>query len=324
MIEFNSKNLRFLSYIGARGILGQALLDMAKEKREFFAVSADLAKASGYDRLQQQFPEYCVNTGIAEQSMLGVAAGLSKTGIPVFASSWAVFSSLRIADQMRNYMGAMNLNIKLVGLDSGLTKADFGISHSNPQDIALFRSQPNVRVVSPSDGQMLYKAIYKIQEDNIPTYLRMTGGDKLPIIYKNDRTFQLGKANIVCEGTDVGIISTGIILQQVIGAADQLNSCGISCTILDMNTIKPLDTESIFSLLQTKLLVTVEEHSIYSGLGGAVAELLICKRSHPPLLILGICDCIIKAQSYEQALEKNGLLAHQIAQRIISALRKET
>lgn len=323
MIEFNSKNIRFLSHIGARGVLGQALLDMAKDGRDFFVVSADLAKAAGYDRLEKQFPEYCINTGIAEQSMIGVAAGLSKTGIPVFASSWAVFSALRIADQMRNYMGSMKLNIKLVGLDSGLTKVAFGASHSNPQDIALFRSQPNIRIISPSDGQMLYKSIYSIQEDNIPTYLRMTGGENLPIIYKNNYKFQIGKANILRTGRDVGIISTGTILSQVLSASDQLSTKNIECTIVDINTIKPLDIEAISGLLDMSLLVTVEEHSIYGGLGGAIAEILAKREKHPPLLILGIKDSIMGVQNYESSLEKNGLLGHQIAEQISSFLGKE-
>ncbi len=316
MLEINSKNIRFLSRLGARGVLGQALYDMACEGKAFFAVSADLSKAAGYDRLEKKYPEKCVNTGIAEQSMIGTAAGLAQMGTPVYVSSWAVFSTLRIADQMRNYMGNMKSNIKLIGMDSGLTKSSFGISHSNPQDIALFRSQPNLRIIAPSDGVSIYKLLEQIQEDDIPTYVRLTGGDTLPMIYKNDIDISLDKAVLIKEGSDVAIIATGAIVNEAIKAAEILEENGISTEVIDCHTIKPFDDEILYKQLDKKLIVTLEEHSIYGGLGGLVAERLAVRVTHPELLILGIRDEIVASQLYNEALEEYGLTGRQIYQKI--------
>jgi len=312
-----TKFIRYLSLLGARGVLGQALLDMADARKEFFAVSADLARASGFERLEAKYPEYCVNTGIAEQAMIGISSGLSRYGIPVYATSWAVFSALRIADQMRNYMGNMLFNVKLIGLDSGLTKSDFGISHSNPQDIALFRSQPRVRVIAPSDGQMLYKSIIEMQKDNIPTYLRMTGGERLPIIYKCDKPFRFGECFVAREGKDITIFSTGAIINETLKAASILSEKGLDCEIIDVCTLKPFDYSCISSRLSKKLFVTVEEHSIYGGLGGIVAEYLSMINDHPRLIICGIPDEIMVAQNYQDALEYSGLSGKKIAERIL-------
>lgn len=319
----DTKYIRYLSLLGARGVLGQALLDMAEEGKEFFAVSADLARSSGFERLEAKYPECCVNTGIAEQAMLGMAAGLSRYGTSVYATSWAVFSTLRIADQMRNYMGSMSFNIKLIGLDSGLTKADWGVSHSNPQDIALFRSQPGVRIVAPSDGQMLYKAIVEMQKDDIPTYLRMTGGERLPVIYKKDMPFGFGETFVAREGKDITIFATGAIISETLKTAAILEEEGIECEIVDICTLKPFDYNCISSRLERKLFVTVEEHSIYGGLGGIVAEYLSELKERPRLLICGIPDEIMVAQDYQEALEYSGLSAKKIAERILIEYKNE-
>jgi transketolase len=315
------KNIRFLSRMGARGVLGEVLFDMACEEKEFYTLSADLEKAAGYDRLVRNFPERCVNTGIAEQSMMGAAAGLSQTGIPVYVASWAVFTSLRVADQIRNYMGSMRCNLKLIGMDSGLTKADFGLSHTNPQDIAFFRSQPNVRIIAPSDGQSIYQLLTKIQQDTTPTYVRLTGGEKLPIIYKETVEFSLKHSMRVQRGTDVAILSTGVILQEVLQATERLEAEGISVEVIDCHMIKPFDYEILEEQMEKKLIVTVEEHSMYAGLGGIVAEHLAMKQKHPPLMIFGIRDEVVQSQTYEEALFEYRLTAEQIYQRVLEAFK---
>lgn len=320
MMEINSRNLRFLSRLGARGVLGQALYDLACENQEFFAISADLSKAAGYDRLERDYPNLCINTGIAEQSMIGTAAGLSYTGIPVYACSWAVFSALRIADQMRNYMGNMNCNIKLIGMDSGLTKSCFGISHANPQDIALFRSQPNVRIIAPSDGISIYKIIRKIQKDKIPTYIRLTGGDTLPIIYREDMDFPIGKSIEINAGQDVVILSTGIICSEALKAQEILAKSGVAVSVVDCYSLKPFDVEMLSSQQNKKLIVTLEEHSVCGGLGGIVAEYFAGLKNHPPILSLGIRDEIVSAQTYEEALKEYGLDAISIADAVLKKL----
>lgn len=319
-----TKFIRYLSLLGARGVLGQALLDLADAGQDFFAVSADLERASGFERLKAKYPEYCVNTGIAEQAMLGISAGLSRYGTPVYATSWAVFSALRTADQMRNYMGAMMFNIKLIGMDSGLIKAAWGLSHSNPQDIALFRSQPGIRIIAPSDGQMLYKAIIEMQKDNIPTYLRMTGGERLPIIYKNDISFNFDKYFVARDGKDISILATGTIINEALKAASILSEEGIDCEVIDICTLKPFDYTCLSSRLTRKLFVTVEEHSIYGGLGSIVAEYLALLENHPKLLICGVPDEIITVMNYQEALDYSGLTGENLAYHIHAKYKTET
>ncbi len=311
------KFIRYLSLIGARGVLGQALLDMADDGKEFFAISADLAKASGFDRLTEKYPNICINTGIAEQAMLGVAAGLSYLGTPVYATSWAVFSAMRVTDHMRNYMGGMKRNIKLVGLDSGLVKTEFGISHANPQDIAIFRSQPNVKIIAPSDGQMLYKMLQLIQKDDSPVYIRMTGGERLPIVYRDDKNIEIGKAIVIKEGFEVAFLSTGIIISEVLKASDMLEKRGVSCTVIDFNTIKPLDTCCLDKVKNHKLIVTVEEHSIYGGFGGAVAEYYSQNVDCPRIMIKGVKDDMLGVSTYEEALKDSRLDAYSIYEDVL-------
>lgn len=316
------KYIRYLSLIGARGVLGQALLDMADDGKKFYAISADLAKASGFDRLCEKYPDTCINTGIAEQAMMGVAAGLSYLGTPVYATSWAVFSAMRVTDHMRNYMGGMKRNIKLIGLDSGLTKTEFGISHANPQDIAIFRSQPNVRIIAPSDGQMLYKMIQIIQHDDIPTYVRMTGGERLPVIYADDTKVEIGKAITLREGEEVAFLSTGVIINEVLKATEMLQDYGVSCTVIDFNTIKPLDVNCLEGIKEHKLIVTVEEHSIYAGFGSAVAEYFAQTDECPHMMIKGVSDIMLGVSTYEEALHYNGLDAETLFKDVMERLER--
>lgn len=319
----DSKFIRYLSLIGARGVLGQAVLDMADNGELFYTVSADLEKASGFERLKNKYPDRCINTGIAEQAMIGMAAGLSTSDCPVYASSWAVFSSMRITDQVRNYMGGMKKNVKLIGLDSGLTKSEFGISHTNPQDIAIFRSQPNIRIIAPSDGQILYKMLRMVRNDNVPTYVRMTGGERLPVIYREDVKFKIGEAIWIRKGCDIAFVTTGIIINEVIKTADELEKYGISCTIVDMCTIKPLDIDTLENLKEYKLIISVEEHSIYGGLGGAVAEYYSQFKFRPRVVILGIKDEMLGVSTYDEALEYNSLDKNSILHRVLKEIKEE-
>ena len=312
-MEMNSRNLRFLSRMGARGAFGQAVYDMAKSGEDFFAASADLGHASGFDRLIKEFPEKYVNVGIAEQNLLGVAAGLAKDGTPVVATTWAPFASMRCADQVRNYMGYMNLNIKLVGLDSGMIQSSFGGSHYGIEDLAVMRSIPNLMILSPCDGQEIYQAVWSMMWHNGPVYLRLTGGGVLPVIHKEATDFVIGEPEILKPEGDILLLATGTIMQETLKAAELLLKENIECAVANIHTIKPLDLKKLDFAERYSLIVTVEEHSIYGGLGGMVAEALALREKKPPHLILGIPDCYPHPGTYEYVLDSCGLTAEKIA-----------
>lgn len=290
--------------MGARGTFGQAVLDMAPIRTDFFAISADLGHASGLKKFEETYPDRYVNVGIAEQDLIGIAAGLAKDGSPVIATSYAPFSSLRCADQVKNYMGYMGLNVKLVGLDSGMIQAKFGSSHYGIEDIALMRSIPNIKILSPADGVEIYQATQEAIACDGPVYIRLTGGQTLPMIYDETYTdYQIGKAVQLREGSDVTIIATGTIVNSALKVADMLEKENIKVAVIDMHTVKPLDKAILQNILRSELIVTMEEHTIYGGLGSAIAEYLIGQKVKPVQLILGVQDFYPHPGSYEYLLE---------------------
>ena len=323
MMEMNPKNARFLARLGSRGVLGQAVLDMAADGKSFFTASADLGRTSGFSRFAEVYPNRYINVGIAEQDLIGIAAGLSADGTPVIATSFAMFASFHCADSVREFLGYMRRNIKLIGLDSGMAQSTGGYSHSNPQDIAFMRTIPGLTALSPCDGVEIYLALQAAMELDGPVYIRLTGDKVLPIIHKSgELQFEIGKAVELRNGSDIAIVGCGSILSEATKAADILETNGISSTIINMHTIKPLDTKALDALTNYKLVVTVEEHSIIGGLGGAVAEYLSEKRNAPPVLRLGAADVLPKAGSYDFAMTQYGLRAAQLAEKISEKLKE--
>lgn len=323
MMEMNSKNARFLARLGSRGVLGQAVLDMAADGKRFFTASADLGRTSGFSRFAEVYPDRYINVGIAEQDLIGIAAGLSADGTPVVATSFAMFASFHCADSVREFLGYMRRNIKLIGLDSGMAQSSGGYSHANPQDIAFMRTIPGLTVLSPCDGVEIYLALQAAMEMEGPVYIRLTGDKVLPVIHKSGEVpFQTGKGVELRTGSGIAIVGCGSILSEALKAADILEKNQISSTVIDMHTIKPLDTETLDELVKYKLVVTVEEHSAIGGLGGAVAEHLSEKRNAPPVLRLGAADVLPKAGSYEFALTQYNLKAEQLAESIMKKLKE--
>ncbi len=323
MTGFDSKGIRFLARLRARGVLGQALYDLAEEGTDFYAVSADLCHASGYDRLAEKYPERLVNVGIAEQNLVGVAAGLSYTGKPVVATSWAMFASARVADQVRNFMGFMGRDVKLVGMESGLAEPKLGYSHTNPPDIAVMRAIPGVTVLSPCDGLEVYSAVRAAMKHRGPVYIRLPGerGGVLPPVYTEDTDFTIGRAKTVREGEDVAIIACGNMVRNALDAAAELEAAGFSAKVVDMHTLSPLDTGTLDSLTGYRLLATVEDHLLRGGLGGAVAEYYCGKAARPRQLMFGIDDSYPAPGSARYTEENAGLSPRRIAERIAGELK---
>ena len=303
--------------MGARGCLGQAVYDEAESGTAFFAVSADLGIASGFGRFMSRYGSRYINTGIAEQNLAGVAAGMADDNTPVIATSWAAFATYRCADQIRNYMGLMGANIKLTGMDSGLTISRFGGCHYATGDIALMLGIPGITIIAPCDGIEIYRAVHEALRWPGPVYIRLTGGERRPVIHKrDDYVFRIGKAGILCEGDDVVIIACGVIISECLKAVRILEEAGIRSTLVNMSTIRPLDVEAIRSRTDCRLMVTVEEHNISGGLGAAVAQVLAGMKKRPPQLMCGIADFIPQTGTYEFVLDQCGLSGEAIATKV--------
>lgn len=318
MISFTPANIRTWSRLGSCGAFGLAALELPERDDSVVMLTADLCFYSGLDRFKAKFPERLYNFGIAEQNLIGVAAGMAKEGLNPFATTYATFATTRCCDQVRVNMGYMQLGIKLVGLTSGLSVGILGATHMSFEDIAIMRSIPNITILSPADCTETVKATLAATQFDGPIYLRLTGVMGNPIVYREDYEYEIGKAITIKEGTDISIIATGTMVHYSLKATKLLEEKGISCQVVDMHTIKPIDKDAIYKACNNKMIVTVEEHSVIGGLGSAVAECLTGKTSRPPQLIIGISDEYKHAGSYDYLLDQYGLTAEIIAENIIN------
>lgn len=321
MLEITPANARQWSRIGSRGMFGQAILALAETQENLMVLSADLGNSSGLDRFKTAYPEKFVNVGIAEQNMIGVAAGLAKEGFTVFATSFAPFIAMRASEQIRMNLGYMNQNVKAVAIGSGVAMAFLGNSHYGLEDAAVMRSIPNLTVVAPADCAEIIKTVFAAAKFEGPMYIRLTGAVNNPVVYQEDYEFEIGKAITLREGADITVIANGTMVYESLEAAKHLEAQGVSATVVNMHTIKPLDTAALDkAIASSKLIVTVEEHSVVGGLGSAVAEYKTGVRNAPPQLIIGLPDKFGKTAEYKYLLNAYGLVGEQIAQKILSQL----
>jgi len=283
-------------------------------------LTSDLCVFSGLERFKGKFPERFYNVGIAEQNMVGVAAGFAKEGFVPFATTYATFASMRCADQVKVNMGYMALPIKLVGLTAGFAVSALGATHMSLEDISVMRSIPNVTVLSPADCTATVKAVIAAATCPGPVYLRLSGPMPNPIVYKGDCPFEVGRANTLRDGTDITIIATGSMVYQSLKAAELLEKDGISAEVVDMHTIRPLDEDVIARSIDRKLVVTVEEHSVIGGLGSAVAERLACRSRHPRLVMIGHEGRYPLAGAYTDLIRQDGLDAESVHRKISKSL----
>ncbi len=325
MIEIKPKNARQWSRLGSRGVLGQAILSLAETKKNLMVLSADLGSSSGLGRFMNAYPEKFLNLGISEQNMIGVAAGLAKEGFVVFATSFAPFISMRSSEQIRMNLGYMNLNVKAVALGSGFSMSFLGNSHYGIEDASIMRSIPNITVVSPADCGEIVKTVFAAAEYEGPMYIRLTGEANVPIVYTEDYSFEIGKAITLRKGSEITIIANGTMVYESLEAAKLLELDGLSAAVVNMHTIKPLDTSVIDKVVaSSKLIVSVEEHSVIGGLGGAIAEYKTTLRNAPPQLIMGLPDKFGKVGVHRYLLEEYGLTAKQIAETIVKRYKNIT
>lgn len=321
MEKISQANIRTWSRLGQRGtIFAAAMPELAEKMENLKLLTADLSLLSGMDRFIRQHPDKFLNTGIAEQNMMGIAAGLAMEGDCVFATTYASFLAVRSLEHIRQHMANVKCNVKAVGTAAGIVTARSGVSHWATEDIAFLRALPNLTVLSAADSLEAYKMAFAAAEYEGPVYIRVSGGINCPVVYKEDYPFAIGRAVTLREGTDVAVIATGLPVKESLEAAEQLEKEGISCSVINMNTIKPLDTETLRNVFSShKLIVTAEEHNKIGGLGSAVAEYKATLSGTPPQLFIGFDGFDVKAGSQRYIWEQVGLTAEGIARKIKEA-----
>ena len=316
-MNINKASMKMWSRIGPRAAFGLAALELGKSIDDLIILTGDTSTSAGLDRFKNSFPDKFLDTGIAEQNMIGIAAGLSSEGFIVITSTFSSFQTMRCCEQIRMNLGYMGHKVCMVGLASGLVLGTLGYSHCCIEDVSIMRSIPGITVISPADAGETVKVALAAVHHNESVYVRLTGGSNSPIVYEDDYEFEIGKGITLREGNDITIIAAGTMVYNSLKAAELLDEMGISTKVLNMHTIKPLDKEAVTKASETtKLLVTVEEHSIIGGLGSAVSQHLVTLNNSPRLEIIGLQDEYGHAGSYKDLLENHGLTEQKIAIKI--------
>jgi transketolase len=307
-----------------RTAFGEALLELAEEGLDLAAVSADTSKSMGVDILKEKFPERCFDCGIAEQNMMMISAGLAATGKTVFAASYSAFMSMRTLEQLRTFICYPGLDVKVAAGLGGLSAGIEGVTHMSLEDIGIVRCIPDLIVLNPPDYSSTKKIMHSVSRIDRPCYIRL-GRDPSPVIFGNDYTFSLGKANtLINSGSDLGIITSGIILHEVLSAVQELQKEGIGVRLIELPTLKPADRESIIDLSRsTERIVTIDEHNIIGGLYTIVSEILCCtdfKRNIDPI---SVPDTFIESGSPDELRKKYGLDSKSIVKDVIRIVNKK-
>lgn len=305
--------------IAMRDAWGQGLVDLGAIHENLVVLDGDLANSTKADMFQAAYPNRFFEMGIAEQNMLGVAAGLASTGYVPWISTFAAFLAKRALDQIRLVIAQPGLNVKMAGSYSGILTGKTGKTHQSVEDIAIFRAMPHVVTIAPADEVELRQAMAAMMNDDRPTYLRLTR-DPSPTIFDDTYQFQIGKAVLLRDGADIGIVSTGVQTVRALAAADLLAAKGISASVLHVPTLKPLDTEAIVAVAErTNAIVTAEDHSVIGGLGSAVAETLA---EHRPTRMrrIGLQDTFGESGPNDAILQKYGLTPEHIVEAVADLL----
>jgi transketolase len=289
-----------------REAYGEALVELGKINPEVVVLDADVSGSTRSILFQKAYPDRFYNLGIAEGNMVGIAAGLATVGKIPFVNTFAFLLALRAADPIRSLVAYNGLNVKLAGAYGGFSDSYDGASHQTIEDVSIMRTLPNMVVIVPSDEVQVRQAVFASARHDGPIYLRLSRAE-VPTIYDTSSIFEIGKGVVLREGSDVTIVANGYMVTKALEAAEMLGRDGIKAEVLDMHTVKPIDSALLLkSARKTGAVVTVEEHSIYGGLGSAVAEVL--GALYPlPLEILGIQDVFGESGNYEAILSKHGL-----------------
>ena len=305
--------------VATRVGFGTALVELGKKRDDFIVIDADLAAATQTGMFKKAFPDRFYNAGIAEQNMVSIAAGIAATGKKVVCSSFAMFAVGRAFEQIRNSVGYPHLNVIIAATHAGISVGEDGATHQCNEDIALMRTIPGMTIINPADETEAKKAVYAAIEHDGPIYMRF-GRLAVPVVFDDDYKFEIGKGVELREGNDVTIIATGLMVKEALEAHDLLKAEGINARVINMATIKPLDTEIILKAAkETGAIVTAEEHSVIGGLGSAVSEYL--SEVYPtPVIKLGVNDKFGHSGPAVKLLDEFGLRAVNIAEKVKKAI----
>jgi transketolase len=299
---------------------GEALVELGEKNPKVVIVEADLADSCRSDQFKERFPERSIEVGVAEASAVAIGAGLAFSGKIPYVNTFAVFAAARAFDQVRQIVAYGRANVKICGSAAGLSLGYAGASHHALEDIALMRSQPNMLVVSPADAIETRQMVHAIAEVEGPVYLRLSRAKKPPIYDENYR-LEIGKAVILKEGKDVALFATGDMVFEALKAAEMLEEQGIFAEVVNIHTIKPLDIETVSQVARkTRAVVTIEDHSVIGGLGGAIAE---CLGEYMPTRMrrIGLQDTFCESDSTNVLREAYGMAPHHIVEAAIDVMQ---
>jgi len=316
-MNINDRNIKIWSTIGARATLGIAALELAKKIDNLMVLTCDVSTSAGLDRFRKTYPEKYLDLGIAEQNMIGVAAGLASENFNVVTTTFAPFQTMRCCEQIKVNLGYMEQKICMVGIASGLALGTLGYTHCCIEDVGILRSIPGITIISPADSLETVKALEAAIKSESPSYLRLTGTSNNPIIYNEDYEYKIGKSITLREGKDITIFCAGAMVYQSLEAAKILESKKIYSKVVNMHTIKPIDKIAIEEACNSKLIVSIEEHNVIGGLGSAIAEYKSSLNKSPKQLFLGIKDTYGKGGNYKFLQEKHRLTADKIVEDIL-------
>ncbi|AZR72200.1 transketolase [Anoxybacter fermentans] len=301
---------------------GDGIVEAGRKNSNIVVLDADVGSSTRVKKFMEEFPERFLEMGIAEANMIGVAAGLATCGKIPFASTFAVFASARVADQLRNSIAYPKLNVKIAATHAGITVGPDGATHQAVEDIAILRSIPNFTVIVPCDYYEAKEAVKAAAEYDGPVYLRFTRG-AVPFVFDENYKFEWGKVVPLRDGQDVTIFATGVMVDQALKAAQILEKEGISAHVVNVHTIKPLDVEGVVEAAQkTGAVVTAEEHNIYGGLGSAIAEVLV-ENAPMPMQRVGIKDTFGESGKPDELMKKYGLLDVNIVDAVHTVLKRK-
>lgn len=302
---------------------GDGLVALGTENPNVVVLGADLTSSLCADRFEKAFPERFVQIGIAEQDMMGVAAGLSIVGKVPFVSTYGVFCTGRAWDQLRTTVAYAKLNVKIGSGHGGISVGPDGATHQALEDIAITRTIPNMTVIAPCDYHETLKATVASAKINGPVMIRF-GREKVPVISTSETPFEIGKAEIYRDGTDVSVVACGVMVYQALVAAEKLAAEGISVQVINSHTIKPIDSETIIcAASKTGAVVTAEEHQVMGGFGSAVAEVL-CQNYPVPLKMVGVQDTFGESGKPDDLMGKYNLLDTDIIQAVREVLKMKS
>ena len=298
---------------------GTALVELGRKRDDFIVMDADLAAATQTGMFKKEFPDRFYDCGIAEQNMMGIAAGIAATGKKVIVSSFAMFAAGRAFEQVRNSIGYPHLNVIIGATHAGISVGEDGATHQCCEDIALMRTIPGMTIINPADEVEAKKAVEAAIELDGPVYMRF-GRLAVPVIFDEDYKFEVGKGVELRHGNDVTIIATGLMVNEALEAYEMLKKEGISARVINMATIKPLDKDIVIKAAkETGAIVTAEEHSVIGGLGGAVSE-AVCEEYPVPVVKLGVNDVFGHSGPAPKLLDEFGLRAPNIVEKVKKAI----